>query len=427
MVGRSRQHLRDGKSVVVLNIGGPVRFLDTETGKLKYVIRPINGEVWNDCCLSPQSYLLAVGGKSRTGVLGCVELWDLDGAAGSTGAGTAAELSIHVRPEDRVPVFSPPTFPLRFQLASDMARDLQQVLFSRSQGEVKHSADHREATHDASRVPQGKTMDVRPSANNRKVTVTAPPDVMTRVRTFITVTDWPDKITRGPNFEYPRDTVLHAARSFFYACAIEDAEEVFSKLLSLQALAELKGDTKSKQYHEYLIGGAPDPAWEKPLRGDWPGKKEAIKRLVREWNRYPLSRITEDSGVAIGFGVKHFCTVAFDGAPKDFYTITVEPDRAKSGMNQHSFSISTLPPWWGPPKVIEDKRSGGPARSMFLGGWMVTDRDLERLQGLAQLESLSLANAQVTDAGMERLKGLTNLRSLDLTFTKVTDAGFSAP
>ena len=114
---RSRQDIsHDGKSVVVLNIGGPVRFLDTETGKLKYVIRPINGEVWNDCCLSPQSYLLAVGGKSRTGVLGCVELWDLDGAAGSTGAGTAAELSIHVRPEDRVPVFSPPLSPFASNL-----------------------------------------------------------------------------------------------------------------------------------------------------------------------------------------------------------------------------------------------------------------------------------------------------------------------
>src|SRR5208283_2389631 len=137
---------------------------------------------------------------------------------------------------------------LRFKLASEMANDLHQILLD----------------HDG--------QEAKPSNNNREIAVTAPPDVMIRVQAFITVMDWPDSITRQPNFEYPRETVMHAARSFFYACAIEDAEEAFSKLLSLHVLAELKGDMKSKNYSDYSMGQSPDPEWEKSLRGDWPGK-----------------------------------------------------------------------------------------------------------------------------------------------------------
>ena len=40
--------------------------------------------------------------------------------------------------------------------------------------------------------------EAKASANNREITITAPPDVMIRVQTFITVMDWPDKITRSP-------------------------------------------------------------------------------------------------------------------------------------------------------------------------------------------------------------------------------------
>jgi len=235
------------------------------------------------------------------------------------------------------------TFPLRFKLASDMANDLRQILLDHAGQEAK------------------------PSANNREIAVTAPADVMNRMQTFITVMDWPDNITRQPNFEYPRETVMYAARSFFYACAIEDAEEVFSKLLSLHVLAELKGETKSKNYLDYSMGQAPDAEWEKSLRGDWPGKKEAIERLVHEWNRYPLSRITEESGVAIGFGEKHFCSVSFDGAPKDFYSITIEPGRTGRGAGTESYFFSTLPPWWKPLEKKDaapasDPRSSSPPR-----------------------------------------------------------------
>ena len=102
--------------------------------------------------------------------------------------------------------------------------------------------------------------------------------------------------------------------------------------------------------------------WEKSLRDDWPGKKEAIRRLVREWNRYPLKRITQRDGVAIGFGVKYFCSVSFAGAPKDFYDVTIEPGRTEHGTSQDSFYFSSLPPWWHKPDAsatdAEPRESG---------------------------------------------------------------------
>ncbi|HVX13499.1 MAG TPA: PQQ-binding-like beta-propeller repeat protein [Pirellulales bacterium] len=211
-------------------------------------------------------------------------------------------------------------FRLRFRLASEMAEDLQQIL-SKKAGHVAQA-----------------------SADNQEIVVTAPADVMKRVETFVTILDWPDGITRGNDFQYPHDTVVRAARSFFYACAIEDAPEAFSKMLTPGVLAELKGDTRSKEYRDYLVGGTPDADWEQSLRSDWPGKKERLELLVREWNRFPLKRITEGDGVAIGFGVKYSCSLSFGGAPQDFYSVSIEPDRAAS--DRPSLQFGSLPPWW---------------------------------------------------------------------------------
>jgi hypothetical protein len=80
------------------------------------------------------------------------------------------------------------------------------------------------------------------------------------------------------------------------------------------------------------------------LRADWPGKKELMQRLVREWNRYPLERIVENNGIAIGFGVKHSCNVWFKGSPKEFYEITIEPSRKDRGrVNLRISSAASLP------------------------------------------------------------------------------------
>jgi len=53
----------------------------------------------------------------------------------------------------------------------------------------------------------------------------------------------------------------------------------------------------------------------------------------------------------------------------------------------------------------------------------VTDAGLASLNGLPQVQVVSLWGTQVSDAGLENLKSLTNLTVLDLRETKVTDAG----
>jgi len=95
-----------------------------------------------------------------------------------------------------------------------------------------------------------------------------------------------------------------------------------------------------------MMGGMPDLEWEKTLRGDWPGKKEALQRLVREWNRHPLKSIREEPGVAMGFGVKHFCRVSFDGMAKGDFQVILEPDRTRNAADEKSYFFSSLPPGW---------------------------------------------------------------------------------
>ncbi len=214
------------------------------------------------------------------------------------------------------------TFMLRHKLASDMADQLRSILLGRPGHEAKHTA------------------------NNQEIIVTVPPDVMKRVQTCIAVTDWPDGMKDFTSIGYLQHTVDRTARSFFYACAIENSGKSMENLLSLHVLAELKGGERTAHYERYTMGGIPDPAWEKSLRSDWPGKAAALQRLVREWNRYPLKSIREEAGIALGFGVKHFCSVAFEGAPKEFYQITIEPGRTAAGTSQDTFYFSSLPPWW---------------------------------------------------------------------------------
>ncbi|MEO8269621.1 MAG: serine/threonine-protein kinase, partial [Aureliella sp.] len=173
------------------------------------------------------------------------------------------------------------SFPLRFRLGSEIAEILRREV-----------------------VPQQQGHGVTYSNDNLNVTVTAFPDVLARTQTFITVTDWPDPLLDHDN-GYLTDTVLRSARSVLRACAVEASAEEVSNLLSLHVLAELRGNERTTQYDDYMMGGIPDPAWENSLRGDWPGKKEAIERFIHGWNRYPVKQIRELSGVAMGFGVKH--------------------------------------------------------------------------------------------------------------------------
>ena len=334
----------DGKSIAVMSgqWARSIKLLDVETGILEQEIRSTvnkpTAPTWFDFAIAPQGGKLLISGNGE-GRFGFVEVWDFDDP-GSTAKSPVTTGS--TAPATGKPVSVSRVFPLRFKLASEMVDDLRQILLGREGHEAK------------------------PSVDNQEVLVTAPPDVMARVQTFICVMDWPDEITRGLNFEYSRESVIWAARSFFCACAIEDDPEVFSKLLSLYVLAELKGEAKSENFQKYLLGGTADPEWETTLRGDWPGKKEAIRRFVGEWNKYPLKRMTETDGVAIGFGVKHFCSVSFAGAPKEFYEVMITPDRTWREGDKTLYLFSSLPPWWksenrtDSPKTDDDSDVGHP-------------------------------------------------------------------
>ena len=54
----------------------------------------------------------------------------------------------------------------------------------------------------------------------------------------------------------------------------------------------------------------------------------------------------------------------------------------------------------------------------------VTDADVENLQGLYQLQSLSLKLTSITDAGLAHLKGLKQLRQLWLNDTQIPTLGW---
>jgi len=77
------------------------------------------------------------------------------------------------------------TFSLRHILASEMADDLRQILLGRF------------------------GMEARPAPDNMQLTVTAPPEVLNRVTTFVAVNDWPKTIPRSrENAEGGRAVVL---------------------------------------------------------------------------------------------------------------------------------------------------------------------------------------------------------------------------
>ncbi|MEO8268821.1 MAG: hypothetical protein ABI557_03810, partial [Aureliella sp.] len=159
-------------------------------------------------------------------------------------------------------------FTLQHKLARTMEVSLRQVLKGRPAQKAKASLD------------------------DKTLYVVAYLDVMKRVRTFILVNDATDTLDRGDTFDYPNYSPSAAARSFFHACATEDAEKAISNLLSVAVLAQLRGDNSSN-YNALKKSSVTDPAYESELRGDWPEKRERIRELVRQWNRYALVGLQE--------------------------------------------------------------------------------------------------------------------------------------
>jgi serine/threonine protein kinase len=207
------------------------------------------------------------------------------------------------------------TFSLRYMLASEMADDLRQILLGRF------------------------GMEARPALDNMQLTVMAPPDVLNRVSTFVTVVDWPNRIAPGPDSYYPRENVELAARSFFYACSIEDADGV-ALMLSPGVLAELRGTSLTAHG---VLGEEKDAELVRQLRGDWPGKEAAVQGVIQAWNRFPLQRLWAEPGVAIGFGIRYFATAWFEGSPEERMQLSFIPDR--TGGTNGPLLIDTLPPW----------------------------------------------------------------------------------
>lgn len=225
------------------------------------------------------------------------------------------------------------TFPLRHKLGSEMAEELRRLVVAERKGHT-----------------------VELSKDNQSVIVTAPREVLNRAQTFIFVTDWPAPLRDGGGGTYLTDSVMETARSVFHACAVEAEVETLTPMLSLHVLAQLRGgDLRTEEYENLITSGIPDPAWAKALRGDWPGKKEAVERFMREWTRYPLKSIREESGIAMGFGIKHFCSVSFESAPEEFYQITIEPKRDGHAIRDNAYLFSSLPPWWRQEQQHNDK------------------------------------------------------------------------
>jgi len=64
-------------------------------------------------------------------------------------------------------------------------------------------------------------------------------------------------------------------------------------------------------------------------------------------------------------------------------------------------------------------------REVVLADKAVTDADLAKFRGLAQLQLLNLSGTGVSDQGLQNLSGCTGLRVLDLSRTKITTAAAS--
>ncbi|QIF03736.1 serine/threonine-protein kinase [Roseimicrobium sp. ORNL1] len=153
--------------------------------------------------------------------------------------------------------------------------------------------------------------------------ITAAPEAMYRAIACLEALDSPEPLVR-PNDDgnakptrYFCDTATNAARAFIHACAIRDYEAMAS-VMDLAALGGLK-DSKVESRVSFLrpyLGLGPvafakmraespddvpedlDAAWdalEKELRGEWPGKREALERLGRQFLQYPMERFALNS------------------------------------------------------------------------------------------------------------------------------------
>jgi hypothetical protein len=200
------------------------------------------------------------------------------------------------------------TFTLRYTSARTIKDNLQLVLHGRAGTSASASAD------------------------NGSLTVTAPPDVLNRVATFIVVEDWPNAAKDSPRIE--------VTKKFFRLCAEENVERV-GKMLSIYVLLELMG----KSIEHYPPVSAADVEAVRLAKGDWPGKDAAVRAVIAAYTKYPLSRIRyDDPGRLIPGIIVAMPLVEFENAPEQFGRMSFGDD-GSGGL-----AINRVPPWFKPSK-----------------------------------------------------------------------------
>jgi serine/threonine protein kinase len=250
---------------------------------------------------------------------------------------TASGFGLVIEQDGRLSLSGPPfggprsrTFTLRNRPASEMVDELGQILLGRA-GTLG-----------------------RAGPDNMQLTVTAPRDVLNRVSTFIAVTDWPKRIAPGPDHYYPHADAEEAARSFFYACSIEDIEGV-TRLLGPSVLAALKGTNLSAGG---VVGEDKNENLLAQLRRDWAGKETAVQRLVKAWNRFGLRELLGGRENTVESGqMYYFATARFEGAPVDAVELRFVSERRMTFRVEDTgpegpFVLETLPPWLGEKEAV---------------------------------------------------------------------------
>ena len=75
--------------------------------------------------------------------------------------------------------------------------------------------------------------------------------------------------------------------------------------------------------------------------------------------------------------------------------------------------------------IVDEKTPGKPVVGLSLCGRQVSDVELQQLNDLRDLRSLTLEHTRVSAAGLDLLRSFPKLQSLELTRTPVTDSALA--
>lgn len=189
-------------------------------------------------------------------------------------------------------------------------------------------------------------LETNPDPATQTVRIFGPREQVIRAATFATAEDGPIPLQIEDGSGYRQDSPFTTVRSFFHACVTEASDDSLAALLSTTALQELERFAHPRENLHHYTGNFSDPEHEKLLRGDWPGRTEALATLRSEWLRYPLSGLTQTSDATSSGGEKIFVSATFEGAPDDFVLLELEAASSNGTGAEPRFHLRSLPPWW---------------------------------------------------------------------------------